>query len=204
MQVVLILLAACSSAFREPLSDGSTSSDSAATSNTDTISDSAAGSGSTNDLPDLLDRTFDASGCETLAGDPTAGAATWFWGQYIRQADGSWTGQERWIIKANSTWIDAGGTDCEADWTATANETPTGACSNCDLGLAVSATLQSNTCPSGLSSQIDDFQVEYAIRFGTDGTATWYFADDAATPFASGYEVDGAVNFLTDQSCVWF
>lgn len=185
--------------------DADTDSDSDADSDSDTDTDSDADTDADTDadvLADVRDEMVeDSEGCETLGGSVVDGAKEYFWGEYS-ESGGAWTGQEAIYYFANATWESHGGADCVVVWDMTATEI---ACSGCELGLSVSATMNTTdtTCPSGMTQGDETFSEEYAIDEAGDGTSTWHFAE-SGSEFGAGYWVDGAANYLSESSCAWF
>ncbi len=181
--------------------DSDTDSDTDADSDTDTDADSGAA------LADIRDTmTTTSEGCDTLGGDAVDGAREYFWGEYHLQSGTSWTGEESIYYYANATWKSHGGADCVVFWTMTGTDTPSDLsnCATCELGLSVSATVDTTTttCPSSLYSGSDTWASDYALDLATDGTSTWYFTGSGHT-MGTGYWVTGGANFLS-ASCAWF
>lgn len=168
------------------------------------VDDTGGGSG----LPSLTD-DLDTGGCEDWEGNQIPGSASYFYGEYeVTGTDDEganlWSGEERWLLFANSTWEDQGGGDCEVAWTATATETEPSGCGSCEFGLEVTLTLDlvATTCDDDLSEGTEG-DVTYVVDVADDGTATWYYASSGNT-VGVGYYEDGAVNFLSDKQCDWF
>ena len=114
----------------------------------------------------------------------------------------AWVGQEAIYYYANTSWKSHGGADCMIVWDMTATQ---GDCSGCDLGLTVSANLNTDqtTCPTPMYHGDETYSEDYAIDEAADGTSTWHFEASGAQ-FGTGYWVSGAANYLSDSSCAWF
>lgn len=153
-------------------------------------------------LRPVLTGALDASACQEHDGVALAGAATFRWGEYHHDTS-DWTGEERLYVRANDTWLANGGRDCEIHWTTTAVEDDPGACSTCDLGLAVTGTLAGTSCPEELSGQAVDFRQAYAVRLDEDGSARWFLTQSVQL-VGVGYYTADAANFLGSAICRWF
>jgi hypothetical protein len=166
--------------------------------------DSSGGTEDDDTLPALDDSVEDPGGCEEVLGEALAGAASMFYGEYHDQGDGTWSGEERFLIWANATWRAAGGADCEVRWTATAVETTAPSCTGCDLGLSTTLILDegATTCDLDIVGGADG-TASYGVARHSGGDATWYFATTKER-FGDGQHIDGAANFLTDPSCRWW
>ena len=77
-----------------------------------------------------------------------------------------------------------------------------GACGDCDVGLAVDASLveSATDCPEGVYRGYESMAETYAVELGTDGVATWHFTG-SGDEFGRGYWVDGAMNYLSEYGC---
>jgi hypothetical protein len=152
-----------------------------------------------------LTQGIDTGGCDGFDGVDIPGAAAYFYGQYVPDGEGGWRGEERWLLFANPTWQDAGFDDCEVVWITRASETATGACGACDLGIAVSASVDQGrtTCPEELWEDPADknWSAEYAVAISGDDSV-WYFA--SGSPLGEGSHADGAMNFLSEKTCQFF
>jgi hypothetical protein len=190
-------------------SDADTDADSDADSDADTDTDTDADSDADSDadiLRDVREQMVPSSeGCEALSGTPTEGAREYFWGEYAQGSSSEWSGKEAIYYFANSTWKGNGGADCVIVWDTVATSGGTGACSTCDLGLAVSANLNTaeTTCPSAMWEGDEFFDEDYAVETAPDGTASWRFAS-SNNEFGTGFWTSGAANYLSESSCVWF
>lgn len=80
-----------------------------------------------------------------------------------------------------------------------------GACSSCDYGVRVDATLNAGqtTCPEGLYKGEESYSVTYGVDEATDGTAEIYFAS-SGNLLGRGYGNGTAFNYVSDVSCKWF
>ena len=160
-------------------------------------------------LPDLVS-TFETDGCETWTdNDGTVynitGAVSYFYGEYVDNGDGSWSGEEYWYLYANQTWKDAGGADCQIFWVTEATEGETGSCPTCDVGLDVSAQIDvtESDCPEDLYAGEENFTTSYAIKHSGEDESVWYYAG-SGTQFATGYYNSGAMNYASSYACKWF
>ncbi len=169
----------------------------------DTEDDSGGHGSQPGTLPDLRGEAEDPGGCEEVLGAAAAGAASMFFGEY-EESDGAWVGEERWLLFANQTWRDLGGTDCVVVWSAEATQTDAPACTGCDLGLQTTLTLDegATTCDPAIVGGSDGTEA-YGIARASGGDATWYLATTQER-FGDGHHIDGALNFLTDPSCRWW
>lgn len=152
------------------------------------------------DIRDEMDRS--AGDCQELQGDALPGANSYFWGEYEGNAAEGWFGTEKFYVFANDTLKDQGGEDCEVTWIVTAGQTPPGSCSGCEVGLDVSATMDSSTCGDGMADEAN-FTITYAVDQLSDGTSRWFFAS-SGTDLGQGYWNEDGMNYLTDSSCRWF
>jgi|GEM_PF-5528412 len=156
------------------------------------------------DLPPIRGATQDPGDCEEVLGEEVAGAASRFYGEYYDDGSGTWSGQERFSIWANETWIAAGGEDCEVVWTAIAEEIAAPACAGCDIGLQTTLTLDldQTTCDLEIVGG-ENGSASYGIARTSSGDSTWFFASSGER-FGDGNHIEGAMNFLTDPSCRWW
>lgn len=193
-----VLLCACSEGFHEktdPLTE-----------------DGGSGDGGTSLQTDLprVDEDLDPTGCEEVSGSELPGAAVYFIGTYTESTDG-WQGWEEVRLFANETWRDSGGADCSLVWITSASETSTGACGNCDIGLAVSAVLDlsATTCDEEHRNGEENFVTTYGVDLVDSSTrSTWYFAE-SGNQFGEGHALadEGgpqAMNFVSTKTCWWF
>jgi hypothetical protein len=153
-------------------------------------------------LPDQL-FGLEEDGCETLEGREVAGAVAWYWGEYLIDGD-AFQGEERLIYFANDAWRDQGGADCAVVWQTDGTSGSPGACGSCDMGMSVSAVLDTgqSDCPEGLLGD-EGWSEDYGLARSDDGTVSWYFAESGSR-FAAGYYNDVALSYLSDKTCVWF
>ena len=203
-----LVLTACGTTKSDDTSTGDTTNDTATgddTATTDTSSD-------VEDTSSLIDTDLsrfmqaDAAGCEQVEDRATPGAASYFRGGYMRQPDGTWTGEEVWYLYANAAWRTLGGMNCVVRWTTVANQTTGGACATCAFGLDVSATLNvaGSTCPEALYAGDENFTTVYGIAPGDAGKAEVYFARSGTLMTETAVFNDGAMGFLTPRTCTWF
>jgi len=103
----------------------------------------------TDGLPSIAGAEDDPGGCEEISDAAIPGAASVLYGEYWTEGDGTWSGEERWMLYSNTAWRAAGGEDCEVVWTATASETSPPACTGCDLGLEVTLSIDNSATTCG-------------------------------------------------------
>ena len=74
----------------------------------------------------------------------------------------------------------------------------------CDFGLDVSAAvnLAGTTCPEELYEGDELWSTTYAVDLSGD-EAVFYFAS-SGNPLGAGYGIDGAVNYITEETCLYF
>ncbi len=154
------------------------------------------------DLPEVRDEMDRSAGnCQELNGSALFGANSYFWGVLEGTPDAGWEGEERWYLFANDTAKANDFPDCEVVWTVAAAPTSPTGCPTCEQGLAVSANLTDNSCPSDLSVD-QSYNEEYAVDLTDNGDSIWYFS--SGTQFGRGYWNGGALSYLTEASCRWF
>ena len=168
--------------------------------------DSGGGGAGADDLSDLR-QDLETGGCDDYQGTEIPGAASYFYGIYEDNGDGTWDGEEYWILYANPALEEASNGfqgECELMWVSSGAETDPGACPTCDLGLDVTLTLDvtQTTCPEDLYKTEMSATETYAVR-REDDVSTWYFAG-SGNEFGAGLYNEGAINFLTDKACTWF
>ena len=145
-----------------------------------------------------------AEGCEELDGTSQAGGREYAWGEYERLFDGSWLGSEAVYFYANSASTQEGVQDCFILWDVSAVYGSVGNCRDCDLALAVNATVDEygSSCPETMWQSRSSFSTGYAVEQAADSTASWQFSE-SGNHFADGYWIPEASNFLTEPECVW-
>lgn len=185
--------------------DGETDTDTDTDADTDTDTDTDADTGPLPDLSEYLDP--DASACVTLHGTPRAGAKGYLLADLHGSATEGWEGQLRWVLYANDTWKEQGGSDCEVTWNTTGTAGAVTYCEACDFGLTMAGFVSraETTCPESVYFNYQSFTSNYDIRLDEDGSAEWYWY--YASPSASGYWTGADVtdlNFLSPAACVWF
>lgn len=168
--------------------------------------DGNGGGGNPDDLPDpRTNAAFDPN-CADVDGTPVPGATSFFYGQFGATSDPTvWEGYEEWILYANDAWRAVGVDDCTITWNATAAQTDeAGTCADCAYGLTVAATidLARTSCPEGLYEGAENFEVVYGVRVTGDRSAYVYAQN--GNPLGEGYAAEGASNYLSAGSCVWF
>ena len=151
-----------------------------------------------------LANDMDPSYCEGMQPD-VAGASSYFYGVYLKDADG-WYGEEQWILHPTDSWNATDGETCYVTWSIAATETTVTGCPSCNLALNVSGSInrQETTCPEGLWDNPSDSQwsTTYNILIG-GGNSIVYFQSDGEI-VGEGYATTSAFNFLSDVSCTWF
>jgi hypothetical protein len=150
-------------------------------------------------LPDLaagLDRAF----CEYGPGEE--GATAYFVGEFTLSG-ARVAGRERWLLYANSRWRSAGGRDCTATWDVAGRTSAPSTCADCDLGLALEATLAGTDCPEALLDRQRTFSVGYDVTRAQDGTARFSFSSSGKA-LGQGYHAGDALGYVTDPTCTWF
>ena len=150
---------------------------------------------------------LDDSGCEIQEATGVAGpgATSYFYGLYNRAGSG-FTGYEEWILFANDAWESDGGGDCTIRWTVTAEQSDTGACSACDLGIDVLFSLDEgrSNCPDDLLEDASSsLSAQYDVLQTSSGETSWFFSG-SGIQFGTGSWNDDALNFISPKSCSWF
>jgi len=167
------------------------------------------GSGSVSDLHDLkAEVQRDAEGCQMVDDISHPGAASYFYGE-MQPVQGAeipmWEGREEWLLYANDAWQATGVNDCVVTWNIQAEEVEAGACAACDITVAVAATVDiaRTSCPEGLWEDDANYAVTYDVMWDDAGDSNWFFAA-SGNPMGTGSHSDGAMNYITERSCVWF
>ncbi len=210
--VLLVLGSACSAGFDDKANSDSDNNDGPGNDGGDGGSGGSGGdggdggSGSQYDLPNLTSSLVPLEGCYGYDGIPVTGATAYFYGEYLPDGEGGWTGEERWILFANEAWNDAGVDDCEVVWMTRATAGSTGACGACAVGLSVAASIDvsQTTCPDQLWEDPADQQwaTEYGVAVSGSESA-WYYA--ASGTYVGEGGADGeAFNFITEATCQYF
>ena len=115
------------------------------------------------------------------------------------------TGQELWILRANSTWDSSGGADCQVTWTVTGTQDDaTSTCGSCDYSLSLDASLDASLtdCPEALYEGSEGFTATYNVKV-KGSTTTFYFAT-SGNPLGLGQTNGSRSTYLTDGECLWF
>jgi hypothetical protein len=199
MHVALLFLLACP---REPADDDGEVAGGKDSGEPGDAGDS--GAGDTEPLPDVLaDMERSAEDCQEMGGSPDVqGAKLYYWGEFLGDEASGWKGEERWYLFVNDAWRAEGGADCVVSYVETATRGSAGACSGCDLGLQVQATLDASAtdCPEGIYRGYDTMTETYGVARATDGTAAWHFAG-SGDAFGAGYWNDAGLNYLAEYGC---
>ena len=150
---------------------------------------------------------LDDSGCEVQEATGVAGpgATSYFYGIYNRSGAG-FTGYEEWILFANDAWESDGGGDCLIRWSVNAEQSDTGACTACDLGMEVLFTLDEgrSNCPDDLIEDASSsLSAQYDVLQNSSGETSWFFSG-SGNQFGTGSWNDEALNFISPKSCSWF
>jgi hypothetical protein len=164
-------------------------------------------SGTLTDLSQGLSRNSDCWGSYTSDGDPycVPGATGYFYGTFEltgTSVGDQATGTEKWILFSNDTWAgNTGGGDCEVVWTVVGNVTAPTSCSNCQIGLALTASINrgETTCPQGVWAGEETMQEAYDVYWGPTGS-NWYFSG-SGTQFAVGEQSGSSMNYISEGSC---
>ena len=153
------------------------------------------------ELPDLT-TNLAKTGCDNGPGG--AGAASYFVGE-IRLNGSSATGEERWLMYANSKWKATGGQDCEVRWSMSGSKVPVSKCAFCTTGVSLINDLDrgGSTCPKDMAKTNTGESIRYDVHLRDDGTATLYFAGSGKR-LGEGVHKDGVIRYVTDMSCRWF
>ena len=193
----------CVEADTDADADGDTDADS--DTDTDTDGDSDADSDTDAEvLPDVLsEMPPGADACQQFGGNSTVeGAQLWYYGLFDGNATAGWTGVERWYLFPNDAWIASGGSECLVEYDVTAVTGSKGACTSCDVGLAVTANVNASnsTCTAGWWRGYETMAEEYAVETLGDGSADWSFSA-SGNIFAHGYWNESAISYLGDGGC---
>ena len=156
---------------------------------------------SASELPDLT-ANLAKTGCDNGPGG--AGAASYFVGE-IRLNGSNATGEERWLMYANSKWKTTGGQDCEVRWSMNGSKVPVSKCAFCTTGISLINELDrgGSTCPKDMAKTNTGESIKYDVHLRDDGTATVYFAGSGRR-LGDGVHKDGVIRYVTDMSCRWF
>ncbi len=164
------------------------------------------GTGVEEGIPGLKDireeMARNADNCQELQGDALPGANSYFWGEYEGNEAEGWFGTEKFYVFVNDTLAEDGATDCEVTWVVTGGYTAPAACSGCEVGMDVTATLDSSTCEQGMADDAN-FSVTYSVDQISGGDARWFFGS-SGTELGTGYWNEKGMNYLTEPSCRWF
>ena len=162
-------------------------------------------SGSLTDLTQGLTGNPDCWGSYTSDGNPycVPGATGYFYGTFdltgTSEGDQA-TGTEKWILFSNDTWgATTDGGDCEVVWTVVGNVTTPSACANCQIGLALTASINRNatTCPQGSGLVLKQCR-KHTTSFGSNRNNLVF---RSATQFAVGGQSGNAMNYLSEAAC---
>jgi hypothetical protein len=142
------------------------------------------------------------TGCDNGPGG--AGAVSYFVGE-IRIDGNSVTGEEKWLMYANSKWKATGGQDCFVRWGMNGAKAPVSKCSFCSTGISLINELDrgGSTCPKDMAKTNTGESIKYDLHLRDDGTATVYFAGSGRR-LGDGVHKDGVVRYVSDMSCRWF
>ncbi len=156
------------------------------------------------DLPDLT-KEFESGQCEEIQGSAVPGADSYFHGRFDMRGD-TINGNETWWLHANKAWTDREGNDCELRWQVMGTKVPTGACTDCDFGVKLSATPETGAskCPEMLlKREARASELTYDIKLAASGEAFVYFAKSGKL-LGQGYHKDGVLVYRTQHQCKWF
>lgn len=166
----------------------------------------AAASGtSTGSLPDLS-QGLPSGMCGN--GPGKEGADSHFVGTFTINGQAV-SGKERWLLAANqhlqASKLWNAGASCEVVWGVRGEVVPVGACSSCDLGLRLTATVDmgASTCPEDMVKREKSFEVLYDVRRDPDGVA-WFHFGKSGKALGQGYHQGNSLTFLTQHQCKWF
>ena len=156
----------------------------------------------------LLDR-MDESYCNNIEvagvnGSDIAGATSYFWGSFVQESNGVWSGREIWYLHPTDSWLDTNGQTCIVTWELLAEEIGTGLCPDCDFGLSVSGQLNrgSTDCPEGLWEDDTTWEEKYDVK--VDAVEASFFYHSSGNELGAGYAEDNTLSFLTEPRCTWF
>ncbi len=119
------------------------------------------------------------------------------------------SGRERWLLAANphlqASKLWTSGASCEVIWAIRGEVVPVGACSSCDLGLRLTATVDegASTCPEDMVKREKGFEVLYDVRRDKDGVA-WFHFGKTGKALGQGYHQGDSLTYLTQHQCKWF
>jgi hypothetical protein len=135
------------------------------------------------------------------------GAERVYAGHFAKQADGRWTGQERRVLHANSSWKALTGLrhgeDCVDVWTTTAEQVPAEECPTCTYGLRVTGVLDpaATTCKRRLTPENNRFTTTYNVTVEGEGVT---LAFPSGKVLGTGRLDEGALTWISKQTCLWF
>jgi len=155
-------------------------------------------------LPDLT-KEFQSGQCEEIKGSAVPGADSYFHGSFEMSGE-LVKGHETWWLAANKAWEGAGGSSCTIRWSITGTKVATGACTDCDFGLMLSATPEpgSSKCPEGLlKREARPQQLSYDIKLAPSGEAFVYYSK-SGNLLGEGFHADGKLSYRTQHQCKWF
>ncbi len=178
---------------------GSTTSGST-TSGSTTGGSTTGGTTPTSALPDVWDET-DPEFCQDT---DLVGATSHFIGELTTADGATYTGTETWALFANDAWVDVGGADCIVVWSINAAVGAPGACSTCEFGLEIDATLDAfqTDCPEGLYVGDERWSTSYDVDI--DGLTATITYGSSGSDLASGYADATGLVYITPAACMWF
>lgn len=155
-------------------------------------------------LPDLT-KEFESGQCEQIQGSSVPGADSYFHGSFTL-SDEVVRGHETWWLAANKAWETAGGNSCTIQWSVTGTKVTTGACTDCDFGLKLSATpdLGASKCPEELVKREGRPQsLGYDVKLSSSGEVFVYYSK-SGNLLGQGFHADGKIVWRTQHQCKWF
>ncbi len=208
LPIVLLVMPGCGDKPADTAAEADADTDSDTDADTDSDTDADTDSDTDADIADPTAGLTADPACEGLSGQSISGATGYFAGDFtgdLTAESGPVTGQEYWVILANSTWVGSGGSDCRVTWTMTGTHgAPTGSCGSCDYSLSLSAELDTSLtdCPAGIYQGSESFTTTYNVKV-TDGATTFSFAGSGST-LGVGQTDGSRATYLADGECLWF
>ncbi len=154
--------------------------------------------------------TLSNTNCQDRNGTEHPGAEVYFSGTFGLNGN-TVRGVEHTYYMANDAWIETGVDNCVIITNVAGNVIEPSGCSNCDLAVSLSTTVNDNDsdCPTGLIEDYKFFLQEsgntetYDIQRFDDGTANWYF-HESGNSFGTGSHDDESLEYLSDFQCQWY
>ena len=145
--------------------------------------------------------------CETLRGGSHPGATGYYVGRLDVNGE-SVTGEETWVLFANSAWRAKGAGDCQITWAVRGRTAPPRNCPGCSVAVILDASIDfaNSNCIEGLTQSVVNRAKHqtffYNVQTAANGVMTVSY--ESGKVLGTGHPAEGQIAYTTASACEWW